>query len=102
MADDILNSEWSEKTLALSGVAHGAVEKILSANSKKHGGHIEWECRTPQAHLQKAARHCLTALAQLDMNENVRDGEDARAHIERAIVRSAMALSNLDSLSRWC
>lgn len=65
---------------------------VIGNNAASHGGHAEWLSRTPNYHLRKSSKHALAAQAILDMYESPRNGEGAVEHIERAVVRSLMAL----------
>lgn len=71
---------------------------IVGTNSERHGGHTEWQSRTPQYHAHKVAGHAVTAAAQLAGELGRRDGEGARDHMERCLVRSIMALARMRSL----
>ena len=72
---------------------------IVGANSHSHGGHVEWHSRTPPYHAHKVAGHAVTAAAQLAGEKPVEQGEGAKAHLERCLVRSTMALARLDALT---
>ena len=89
------------ETLTLMLNAASVVFDIVGSNSASHGGHMEWQSRSPQLHLQKSARHALTALAQLDRYERDPDekGENPQDHIARTIVRSVMAMCVMDKLT---
>lgn len=72
------------------------LRSIIGENSVRHGGHVEWQSRTPQYHLQKVIRHAVTAISQLDMNEEIKDGENCVDHVERVVVRASMALAQVN------
>jgi hypothetical protein len=72
-----------------------AISDIVGSNSASHGGHLEWRARTPQYHTHKVAGHAVTAAAQLAGEKGRTDGEGAADHIERCLVRSAMALARI-------
>jgi hypothetical protein len=81
---------------SLTVLAMCTLVDIIGANSRRHGGHVEWQAHTPQYHLQKVGRHALTAMSNLDMHEPPQNGEGAQAHMERVLVRGCMALSTFE------
>lgn len=89
--DALLPYECDEQTRQLQHLASDIIADIVGANSARHGGHVEWTSRTPQFHLEKVARHAITALANLNQHEAAVAGEGAEAHIHRVIVRGVMA-----------
>jgi len=88
-----------DQTLALIRLCGHTMTDIIGANSAAHGGHVEWTSRSPTYHMQKVVKHGIQAIAQLDWHEPVKDREGAVEHIERSLVRSAMALFRKNSLT---
>lgn len=89
-----------DTTLALAYRAVWGIFGVVGANSASHGGHVEWQSRTPQYHAHKVAGHAVTAAAQLAGELAPKPaGEGAREHLERCLVRSALALTRMEALS---
>jgi len=82
------------ETANLMALAAHIINDIIGSNSAKHGGHVEWLARTPQYHLEKAGRHALTAISQLNYHEEA-DEENAHDHAERVLTRGIMALHQM-------
>ena len=93
----VCNGKSDTMMIKLALLCGQTIQSIMSTNSENHGGHVEWQCRTPQMHLQKSARHALSAMSQLDRHDKYIDnkGETPIDHVERVLVRAVMALSVL-------
>lgn len=88
----------SEAAPSVDEVKSAAVEligRIMDGGARKHGDHIWFHRETVRHHVDRVVRHATTAMMIRDGNEPVRDGEDAVAHLERAIVRAIFALEKV-------
>lgn len=74
-----------------------AVDEKMDEGLKKHVGEA-WRDEPISMHLQKAARHLLSALLLLDHPEYTKDAESISDHIKQGLTRAAMALDNLEGL----
>lgn len=68
---------------------------VIGKNSFRHGGHTEWQSRTPQFHAQKAAGHSIDVCAMLDLHKKPANGEGALEHARNALVRAVMCLKQM-------
>lgn len=82
-------------TEEMQALAAEVVERLMAGGKAKHGAHIWFERETVRHHVDRVARHATTAMMIRDGNEPIRDGEDAVAHLERAVVRGLFALAKV-------
>jgi len=80
-------------------LASVTLSNVMGENAESHGLHTQWLSKTPQFHIHKAIKHAGASRANLDFFEPPQNGEGAKEHMERAVVRSLMALSRYNQLS---
>lgn len=75
------------------GLAYLTIQKMQEKGLAK--GHIEdaWKTEPKTMHIQKAARHCMTALLVMEHPDFCKDPETYREHLEQALCRVAFALT---------
>ena len=83
----------SPRTLA--ALAQDVIERTMAGGEKKHGRHVWFDRESVRHHLDRVARHAITAAIRHADDEAEMDGEDAVDHLERAIVRGLFALAKI-------
>lgn len=80
------------KTLDPRQVAYDLVDRVLKKGIAQGHNPDAWKTEPTTMHLQKAARHAITACLLLDHPEYTKDDETALEHAENCLTRCAMAL----------
>lgn len=75
-------------------LAHDTVLKILQKGLAQGHSDSAWKDEPATMHIQKAARHAITASLLLEHPDYTKDAETALEHAENALCRLAMAV--------WC
>jgi hypothetical protein len=75
-------------------IAWRSVDDMLNAGAKKHRKHA-WKEEPLSMHIQKGARHAITAELLTENPDYCKDPETSEQHLEQAICRLTMALTIL-------
>jgi hypothetical protein len=78
-------------------LAYTIVSDVMEGGLAKHGAHVWYEGETVRHHVDRGIRHACTGMGLRDGNMDPVGGEDAIAHMDRAIVRLLMARAKISA-----
>jgi len=76
-------------------LAYSVTSDVMEGGLEKHGQHVWFQHETVRHHVDRGIRHACTAMGIRDGNMDPVGGEDAIAHMDRAIVRLLMARAKM-------